>query len=218
MTRRSDDRTTTPGVVQPATARFRTGRNALSEPLYRASEPSDYALEPNFAFGRHRIPSMFVPRLSPSEGRRRPAKYGYEQGFSMIRETGLEPATARPPAGAIQAHRLLLGGLKRYDPGLHLVASERPGSRNDEPAPVRLRSMRLVLPSMPPSSHAEERRRSLAGQPQTVDHADRGVRVAWLKVVSSSEEPPGGAAADSRREGKPRIAAQSDAACEPRIA
>ena len=51
-------------AAQPATTRFRTGCNAQSEPLTRASEPSGYALEPNFAPGRHRVPSNLDPVVS----------------------------------------------------------------------------------------------------------------------------------------------------------
>ena len=54
-----------PGAIQPATTRFRTGCNALSKPLTRASEPSDHALEPNSAPDPHRVPSKLDPGLDP---------------------------------------------------------------------------------------------------------------------------------------------------------
>ena len=37
---------------------------------------------------------------------------GSSPAVSMIGETGFEPATARPPAGAIQAYPLLFGALE----------------------------------------------------------------------------------------------------------
>ena len=60
----------------------------------------------------------------------------------MIRETGSEPATDRPPAGAIQAHPVLLGTLERcpscselrsgalnFNPGLHPVSVDSTRTR-----------------------------------------------------------------------------------------
>ena len=55
-----------PELRQPATARFRNGRNALSEPLCRPSEPSDHAPEPSCAPGRHRSATKLFPVCSPS--------------------------------------------------------------------------------------------------------------------------------------------------------
>ena len=57
--------------LQPATTRFWAGCIALSKVLYRASEPSDRALEPSYAPARHRIPSNLDAGLSPSGSRRR---------------------------------------------------------------------------------------------------------------------------------------------------
>ena len=56
----SSRRDHSPGAV-PATTRFRTGCNALSKPLTRASEPSDHAVKPNSAPDPHRLPSKLDP-------------------------------------------------------------------------------------------------------------------------------------------------------------
>jgi NAD(P)-dependent dehydrogenase (short-subunit alcohol dehydrogenase family) len=52
-------------------ARFWAGCNALTEPLYPASELRDLALEPSGAPGRHRSWSNLDPGLTPSASRRR---------------------------------------------------------------------------------------------------------------------------------------------------
>ena len=74
---------------------------------------SHHAPEPDPAPCPHRVPSELDPVLSPCPCRHRAAEYRSEQGLSVIGETGFEPATARPPAGAIQAHPLRFGALKR---------------------------------------------------------------------------------------------------------
>ena len=50
-----------------------------------------------------------MPRRTGTEN---PAYY---QAFSLIGETGFEPATARPPAGAIRFCQAVCGGIERSE-------------------------------------------------------------------------------------------------------
>src|SRR5215217_3078413 len=104
-------------LAQPATARFQTGCNALPEPLTRAAASSDRVLEPNAAPGPHRVPSKLDPVLTPCSvaNEQQNENEGSWQGFSAIGETGFEPATARPPAGAIQVYPVRFGALQRSE-------------------------------------------------------------------------------------------------------
>src|SRR5687767_12728635 len=52
-------------AAEPPTTRFRTGCNAMSKPLIRASEPSDHAVKPNSSPDPHRGPSKLDPGLDP---------------------------------------------------------------------------------------------------------------------------------------------------------
>jgi hypothetical protein len=100
LVRRAHRRTTPVALCrQPTTPGFRTGRSAPSEPFRRVPGPVDHALEPSCAPRWPRFPSNLFPVCSPSECRRNLPDLAALQAFSMIGETGFEPATARPPAG-----------------------------------------------------------------------------------------------------------------------
>jgi hypothetical protein len=90
-----------------------------AKPLIRASEPSDHAVKPNSSPDPHRVPSRLDPRLDPVPSRRAQPPSGGRMlplaGLFVIGETGFEPATARPPAGAIQAYRLRFSALQRSE-------------------------------------------------------------------------------------------------------
>ena len=90
------------------------GRTVLSEPS-TARRSSDHALEPISAPGPRRVPSGLDPVLPRARVAAERQNMAFKQGFSVIEETGFEPATARPPAGAIEAHLLRFSALERFE-------------------------------------------------------------------------------------------------------
>jgi hypothetical protein len=99
---------------QPASA-VSTYDHLVPDPRVATPVNGSRLPEPNRSCAKTATAPGLIPVCTPAVSTRG-RQYQYDlQGFRPIEETGFEPATARPPAGAIQAHWVGFSALQRVE-------------------------------------------------------------------------------------------------------